>query len=292
VKLLHYHWYRFKWFLTEHTNYTPKVPLHLDLELTNQCNLKCTMCRHGIDPEPNQGQMSTENAYKIIEQAGDLGIPSMKFQFRGESALHKDLEELIYFAKHCRILETQLNTNLVAFNKHRIKKLCDSGLDRIIVSIDGANKKTYEKIRVGAKWTKLLKNLEYLNSHKKRPKIRIQITYQDQNRQEIEEFKTKFKPLCDELNIKPVRSDNSGGERKSCPQPRQRIVVGWDGKMYGCCNAWNGESILCCAPFPKLKTIFEPEYLLNDELKNLRCKAKNPSEFEPCKSCLIRSSYK
>ncbi len=292
MKPIHYYWYRLKWNLAERTNWTPKVPLHLDLELTNQCNLKCTMCRHGIDPDPNQGQMDYSTALNVINQAANLGIYSIKYQFRGESALHKCLESIISYSKFKGIQETQLNTNLVAFNKHRIKRLCESGLDRIIVSIDGANKKSYENIRVSAKWSKLLKNLDHLNSHKKRPLIRIQMTHQDDNRDEIKEFKLTFKPLCDELIIKQVRSDNLGKERKSCPQPRQRIIVGWDGYIYGCCNAWYRESLLHCAPFPKLKTIYNSDYLVNKELENLRSKAKNPSEYEPCKSCLVRSSYK
>lgn len=292
MKPLHYYWYRFKWNLVERTNWTPKAPLHIDLELTNQCNLKCTMCRHGIDPDTNQGQMSYNKALEVIDQSVELKVYSMKFQFRGESALHKDLENIIRYSKYKGILETQLNTNLVAFNKQRIKKLCDSGLDRIIVSIDGANRGTYESIRVGAKWSKLIKNLMYLNSHKRRPIIRIQMTYQDENRGELQEFKNRFKYLCDELNIKPVRSDNTGDKRKSCPQPRQRIVVGWDGRMYGCCNSWYSESVLLSVPFIRISQFYDSKYIVSSQLSALRKKAKNPNKSEPCKSCLVRSSYK
>ena len=285
MKPLHYYWYRLKWNIAENTNWIPKTPLHVDLELTNQCNLKCTMCRHGIDPEKTQGQMTYNNAVRIIDNASALKIYSMKFQFRGESALHKDLEKIIAYAKQKGIKETQLNTNLVAFNNKRLQKLCDSGLDRLIISIDGATRETYESIRKGAKWDRLIFLLNMLQGIKNKPIIRIQATYQDENKKDMLWFRTMFEMYCDELNIKQVRHSNAGKKRKSCPQPRQRLIIGWDMKTYGCCNSWYSESLI--GSFGGIITMWN-----SFRMNNLRHVAEKPATGKPCKTCLVRSSYK
>lgn len=285
---LSYYWYRLKWWWCEFSNWVPKVPLHLDLELTNQCNLACTMCRHGINPDPIQGQMDYTMATALINEAAKMGIYSIKFQFRGESALNKDLETLITYSKNMGIRHTQLNTNLVAFSEQRLIKLCQSGLDRLIISIDGANRKTYEQIRCGARWSRLVYLLGVIHLQDRRPVIRIQMVHQKANRQEIDTFIDKFSPLCDELHVKSIRSDNKGRQRKSCAQPRQRLVIAWDGDVFGCCNAWYGESLLDVVT--KTNTI---ETIWNSTtLHTFRNKAKKPQCTEPCKSCLVRSSYK
>jgi len=283
-----YYLYRVKWWWCEHSYWIPKVPLHLDLELTNQCNLSCIMCRHGINPDSNQGQMDFEFAKSLIDQAVDIGIYSVKFQFRGESALYKKLEKLIIYSKNKGIHHTQLNTNLVAFNKERLIQICESGLDRLIISIDGATSGTYEKIRVGAKWSRLVYLLGVIRLIDIKPIIRIQMVHQDLNNQEIDTFLGKFRHLCNELHIKTVRDANQGGARKSCAQPRQRIVVSWNGDVFGCCNAWYNESFV-----GRISDTFTLKSIWNSaEFKKLRKNAKNPNSAEPCKSCLVSGSYK
>lgn len=279
--------YRFKWNLAEKYNIQFNAPLHLDLELAGDCNLKCQFCRYGNDPFETTGMMDYNLAMDAIIQAYRMGVYSIKFQARGESALNKNLEGCIRTAKWMGILETQLNTNLVAFNEKRLKELCVSGLDVLIISIDGATKETYEKIRVGAKWSKLVSNLKYLNSIKRRPKIRIQMVYQDENKHEVKLFKREFSKLCDELKIKPIRESNKKRKRRSCGQPKQRMIVGWNGKVYGCCNCWYEESLVGDIGKKTLKVIW------NDKpMETLRGKALDPAKGEPCKSCLVASSYK
>jgi len=300
---LSYYWYRLRWWWCEHFNWTPSVPLHLDLELTNQCNLACTMCRHGINPDSNQGQMKTALAMEVINQAAAMGIYSIKFQFRGESALHKDLEKLITYSKNKGIRHTQLNTNLVAFNKQRLIQLCQSGLDRLIISIDGATRKTYEEIRVGSKWSRLVYLLGVVQLQAIKPIIRIQMVHQNSNHHEINDFIDKFSPLCHELHVKPVRSNNKGTKRRSCAQPRQRIVVGWNGDIFGCCNAWYNESLVGRIQqgpefndYPDKPITTKPFSLKAQwaglQLYDLRLKARNPGQHQPCKSCLVKGSYK
>lgn len=282
--------YRFLWWLTENFDYTPKAPLHVDIELTNQCNLKCVMCPQGDENwKPQKGMMSKEMAKSIIDQCVILGVFSIKLQFRGESALHKDLPEIIAYAKNEGILEVQMNTNGIPYTKTKVRKMVAAGLDRLIVSVDGATPKTYAKIRIGGKLSDVKRTLGWFRSIKgqlktRRPYIRLQMTQQEDNRHEAQEFREKWKEYADEINVKQVRSWNTG-ERKSCPQPRQRLVVGWNGECYGCCNAWNEESFIW-------RGTLLNQIMLSTKRLRLISLAEDPSKGEPCKSCQVRSSYK
>lgn len=281
---MRYFIYRFKWWLAEKFNIHFKAPLHLDIELTNQCNLACTMCPHGDkDWKPVKGMMTVGMVERALIQG--RGIPSVKFNFRGEAGLHKDLASFVRYAKTLNYVDIQINTNLVAFSERRLKEICDAGLNRMIVSVDGATKETYEKIRVGSNYNKLISNLQYLHGLKKRPKIRVQMTEQGENQHEVELFRKTFGQWADEVIVKPVRTLT--GERKRCPQPSQRLVVGWNGVSYGCCGNWDDNFPVGQFPEQSLIELWNAE-----PMKLLRQIARDPARNNPCKNCGVGASYK
>jgi MoaA/NifB/PqqE/SkfB family radical SAM enzyme len=275
--------------------------LHLDLELSAACNLSCIMCPYGEGTFDisKQGMMPVGMARRALKQARAAGALSVKLNFRGEPGLSQHLISLVKEAKTLGYVEVIINTNLTAFSKRRLRDLCDAGLDLLIVSVDGATKETYEKIRVNADFDKLKQNLEYVWGLPSRPRVRIQMTVQDTNRHEVELMGQVFGswswgPLCDELNFNPVRSDNSG-ERKRCPQPFQRIVVLWTGQVLACCSGWGvtpetqtGEDTVI-GQFPEQSLT---EIWKSRARKELLYFARNPTRGGPCKGCLVGGSYK
>ena len=76
--------------------------------------------------------MKKELVIKLIDQASELGVPSMKFNWRGEPLLHPQLPDFIVYAKKKGILETIINTNATKLDETYSKKLIDSGLDLLI----------------------------------------------------------------------------------------------------------------------------------------------------------------
>ena len=180
-----------------------------------------------------------------------------------------------------------MNTNGIPYTQDKIKGLIAAGLDRLIVSIDGATPETYAKIRVGGRLEQVEKTLRLFNFWKRQyakstPYIRIQMTQQEANDQEAQEFRAKWSELADEIHIKPVRSRNTGARRR-CPQPFQRLVVGWDGLIFGCCHAWNNESLL------GLTSDLKEGWQWNTKMRTY---ARFPDAGYPCKSCQIGVSYK
>ena len=230
--------------------------------------------------------MDKKKAKRLIDQCFTNGVFSIKLQLRGESSLHKDLVEIVEYAKDRGILEVQMNTNGIPYTHDKIKGLIAAGLDRLIVSIDGATPETYAKIRVGGRLEQVEKTLRLFNFWKRQyakstPYIRIQMTQQEANDQEAQDFRAKWSELADEIHIKPVRSRNLGARRR-CPQPFQRLVFGWNGQAYGCCAVWNEESYL-----GDTEELMEA-WKWNDKFRQL---GRNPDQREPCKSCQIGSSY-
>ena len=124
------------------------IPLCIDLEVAAVCDLACPHCFRQYISTPDK-IMKKELVIKLIDQASELGVPSMKFNWRGEPLLHPQLPDFIVYAKKKGILETIINTNATKLDETYSKKLIDSGLDLLIFSFDGGSKKTYEKLRPG-----------------------------------------------------------------------------------------------------------------------------------------------
>ena len=80
--------------------------------------------------------MEKKLALKLIDQASEMNVPSMKFNWRGEPLLNPELPEIISYAKSKGILETIINTNVTQLDKELSEKIILSGLDLMIISFD------------------------------------------------------------------------------------------------------------------------------------------------------------
>ncbi len=300
---LKYFIYRLKWNYFPKFDIVPAFPLHVDIEATDACNLKCIMCVHGTTGVPNTGMIDYTFAKKLIDQIAYYGAYSIKLNWRGEPALYQNLVDLVKYAKQKGILEVQFNTNGIPYSNGKIKDLIEAGLDRIIFSMDGAKKETYEKIRVGAKYEKFVSNVRtfyFLRKelHKSKPLIRIQMVKMKENADEINEFIDMWRPYVDDIRIQDVTDRGQGNilstgdkiavGRKRCPQPWQRMVVSRDGKVLPCCADWYMRWVIGDATKENLKSIWNSQ-----KMKALRqlIRENKLNEFDPCKSCFAKASY-
>ncbi|MCK4393653.1 radical SAM protein [Candidatus Bipolaricaulota bacterium] len=177
------------------------------IEVTAACNLKCIMCPKGFyKKEWKTGYMDLDT-YKKISQCFS-SVEYVHLQGWGEPLLHKELFEMTELAKSsgCSVGFT---TNGMHLNQSNCKKIVDSGLDIIGISIDGATKETYESIRVGATFEKLLDNIKTLTSvmeesSSDKPKIVFSIVKMKKNIKEV----PLLVDMADELNAKKVVATN------------------------------------------------------------------------------------
>ena len=107
------------------------------------------MCSY--DGSRKKGYMSLETAEKTIEQAAELGITEVRFFLAGEPFFHPHLPELIARAK-AKNLNTLIHTNATFMPEDRVKRVLETGLDKISFSFDGESAEEYERIRRGGKF--------------------------------------------------------------------------------------------------------------------------------------------
>ena len=125
-----------------------QFPYFVDWAITEKCNLHCRHCRGTF-----KGDLSTKRAKELINEIAELH-PGWVIVGGGEPLLREDLFELLGLMQKSQ-LEVHLSTNGTLLNSHLIAQLKQKGI-RVMISIDGATQTTYERIRVGASFEKVV----------------------------------------------------------------------------------------------------------------------------------------
>jgi len=185
-------------------------PLCIDIETASVCDLACPHCYRQFIATPDK-IMSKDLAFKLIDQASKLNVPSMKFNWRGEPLLNPLLPEIIDYAKKRGVLETIINTNATKLNLDMGKKIINSGLDLMIYSFDGGSKKSYEKMRPGRfkknSFNEIYENILSFHKLKKKlkstfPRTKIQMVLTKDTFAEQDEYFSLFKDIVDDVSVK------------------------------------------------------------------------------------------
>jgi len=127
-----------------------KSPYFVDWAITAKCNLSCSHCR-GFP----KGELSTDRAKKLVAEIAELR-PGWVIVEGGEPLLRPDLVELFGLMQQ-RQLEVHLITNGMLLNPQILTTLKQLGV-RVMVSIDGATRATYEAIRNGANFDRVVQS--------------------------------------------------------------------------------------------------------------------------------------
>lgn len=138
------------------------LPPFLQLEPVGQCNLRCRMCAVPFredGPERGVAAMPFDDYVRLID--GFEGLRELHLQGLGEPLMHPRFFDMVRHAA-ARGIAVSLNTNLTLLTERRARECASCGLAVIHVSIDGATAATYERIRVGARFDKVLRNLRRL----------------------------------------------------------------------------------------------------------------------------------
>lgn len=173
------------------------MPIKMDIENVSRCNLRCDMCQMTTFKGQKRAEdLSLEDFEKIIDE--QIGIFEIKIQGLGEPFLQKDFIKMVEYASKKNIwVRTTTNATIIDRNEF-YKKIIDAGVGEIQFSIDGTTKKTYEKIRIGANFEKVVKNCKLINSYcnsKGADKTRMWVLLQDTNFHELHDFPAFTKEL-------------------------------------------------------------------------------------------------
>ncbi len=139
----------------------------LYIEPTTRCNLTCQTCIRNTWAEP-LGDMSDEVFSRIAARLGDFPhLQSVMFGGFGEPTTHSGILDMIT-SVHKRGLRAEMTTNGTRLDEGMIKNLFRSGLDRLWVSIDGADERNFDGIRKGAGFLDVLDGMLRLRAHNER----------------------------------------------------------------------------------------------------------------------------
>lgn len=155
------------------------LPRFVQIEPVGQCNLRCRMC-----PVTYRGDGAPGAPPAFIDEAvfrrlvdGFPDIEELQLQGLGEPLMHPRFFELVQYAA-AKGVRVSTNTNLTLLTPARAQACVTSGLDSLHASIDGATAETYEFIRRGACFAKVLRNLDRVvaaraEHHSATPRLRI-----------------------------------------------------------------------------------------------------------------------
>ena len=277
-------------------------PLHLDIELSGICNLKCEFCfQNGLIETP-LGLMDFELFKKIIDEGRAKGLCAIKLQVRGESFLHPRLFDCIKYAKDAGILDVQITTNGTLLNEERLQMILDSGLDGIIFSFDNHHsmsygnhykKHVYSDVEEGIRAFLALRK----SRGKKSPWVRVQASVQPATDDELARLKLEVRgkyPEADAIDINRIhdfREDRSPYPdlhthytMLPCNYLMQRLTIFWNGDVTTCCVDYNN-----CFQLGNVQKSAISEIWLSKQMNNLRQMHINGQrkKIRRCKSCVV-----
>lgn len=189
-------------------------PCKLVIDPCNYCVLKCPLCPTGRGDEGRKkAMMGFRDCSRIIDETKDY-LYEIDFYNWGEPLMNKDVFKMIRYA-HDKGIMTRVSSNLNYFMEGFEKKLVGSGLDILVVSLDGTDKEAYSKYRRGGDFDKVLRNVKRIADEKRRqgsrtPRILWQFLIMKQNEGQLPKAKRMYKDYgFDGMKIEAVRTDIS-----------------------------------------------------------------------------------
>jgi len=299
---LNYYIYRLKYRYGKYFKLTS--PVDVSLELSSFCDSSCRYCYHASKkdlPFP-QKHMSYDLAQKVLYESADLGVSSIKTNFRGESTLNPRFHDITRLTKNLKFIDRITNSN---FNFPSNRDDIFMGLTyqtKVKVSFDSFNKETFTHHRIGSDYDRVMKNINYFyNLPNRNNELIIQAVRSDLNKNEDFESEVKKRWPSAKISVRDMvtgridkdLSDITHKERSkdrvSCNQAHVRLIVLSDGKVINCCPNFKGIDPCGDANTETIKEIFN-----NKKSKDLRKALLNRTAFEkdPCKTCSSFESYK
>lgn len=155
-------WERYK--AAKRTARPDYLPIRLDVENVSRCNFACTMCAVSKWPKGRRAPDMSLDCFKRLIDA-QYGVVEVKLNGLGEPLMGRHYFDMIRFARWRHIwVRMTTNASLLHVNGN-YRELVDSGVNDIDISIDGADKATFESIRIQSDFDQVVANCATLNAY-------------------------------------------------------------------------------------------------------------------------------
>ncbi len=185
-------------------------PVSISFEPTTSCNLRCPECPSGLREFTRPTGMLKKDFFTETIDDIHKHLLYLIFYFQGEPYLNTDFLEMVKYASSKGIY-TATSTNAHYLTDDAARKTIESGLDRLIISIDGTTQEVYEQYRIGGKLDKVLQGARNIVKWKKElnsktPFVFFQFLVVKPNEHQIEDVKRLAKEIgVDEVRFKTAQ---------------------------------------------------------------------------------------
>ncbi|WP_224999922.1 SPASM domain-containing protein [Cesiribacter sp. SM1] len=278
------------------------MPLSISFEPTTHCNLRCPECPSGLRSFSRPTGMLQHEVYqKVIDELQDTLLYLLLY-FQGEPYLHPQFLDLVQYA-HQRGIYTATSTNAHYLSDERARQTVESGLSRLIISLDGTTQEVYEQYRVGGKLEKVLEGTKRLLQWRKQLKSRtpyvvFQFLVVRPNEHQLEDAKKLAKQLgVDDVWFKTAQiyDYEEGSPLIPTIGRYSRYQQGIDGRWHiknklldhcwkmwhSCVVTWDGKVVPCC--FDK-----DAHHRLGDAQQKSFREIWNSGEYEQFRSLILK----
>jgi radical SAM protein with 4Fe4S-binding SPASM domain len=243
-------------------------PVSVSFEPTTSCNLRCPECPSGLRSFTRPTGMLEKDLFRDTIDQLSKELLYLVFYFQGEPYLNPAFLEMVEYASRKGIY-TATSTNAHYLSDQHAKRTVESGLDRLIISIDGTTQEVYEQYRVGGKLEKVLEGARNIVKWKKElnsktPFVFFQFLVVKPNEHQLEGIRKMAVEIgVDEVRFKTAqvydykndpnqlipankkysryRKDANGETRirnsldNHCWRLWHATVITWDGLVVPCC---------------------------------------------------------
>jgi len=144
-------------------------PISISIEPTTSCNLRCPECPSGLRQFSRPIGMLEPVFFKSAIDTLYRELIYLTFYFQGEPYLNPNFLDMVKYASDKKIY-TSTSTNAHYLNEEQAEKTVLSGLDRLIISIDGTTQEVYEQYRVGGQLNKVIEGTKNIIGAKQKYK--------------------------------------------------------------------------------------------------------------------------
>ncbi|TAF73925.1 MAG: radical SAM protein [Bacteroidetes bacterium] len=299
-------------FFTKKTN-GKALPFAVSIEPTTSCNLRCPQCISGLRNFTRPvGMLDIELYKKMIDQVKNH-VLHLNLYFQGEPYLNPQFFEMVKYASSNKIF-VMTSTNAHFLSLENALKTVESGLNKLIISIDGTSQETYQKYRIGGELDKVKQGIENIIEAKKQLKnkrlaVVLQFVIFKHNQHEIEEIKAfakKHKNIDFQLKTAqiydyeqdtdfiPTETEFARYKKNAlgtfelkhkienkCWKMWHSAVITWDGTVVPCCFDKDANHAM-----GNIKNLTFSEIWKSQNYKNFRNQLlENRTEIQMCKNC-------
>ena len=221
------------WILVEASIYAKRGmawgwPTHLQIEPANYCNLRCALCPITDGMDRSSGIMSQDLFRKLVDETGKYVFIMMLWDW-GEPFLNPGIYDMIVYAKQ-RGIKVVTSTNGHFFRtREQAERLVRSGLDSLIIAVDGINQETYQRYRGLGNLEMVTDGIRRIVAAKKAlnlktPLINLRFVVMKHNEQEVPKLHDFAQSL--EVNLLTVRAlhpHDAKGLLKGSPKGNQYL---------------------------------------------------------------------